>query len=205
VRLGLTLIPNEIPSCRTFSGFRCDGCECEYGRPYSLPLHVLINLRLLGKRPSHVIVIRSPASLVQTLALLSIWTLLLPWLALSATPAPQLFKKSGRHALLVDGSPYLVLGAQIGNSSAWPEVLSEVWTAIEALHVNTAEAPLYSEQMEPEQGHFDWTNVDDLDRRNTFERYAARADLHESRRFRPLISMTKTAQSRFADEMTATG
>jgi beta-galactosidase GanA len=82
--------------------------------------------------------------------------------AVSATPAPQLVKRSGRHALLVDGSPYLVLGAQIGNSSAWPEVLPEVWAALEALHVNTAEAPIYWEQMEPEQGHFDWTNVDAL-------------------------------------------
>ena len=28
--------------------------------------------------------------------------------------------------------------------------------------MNTAEAPIYWEQMEPEQGHFDWTNVDAL-------------------------------------------
>ncbi len=56
----------------------------------------------------------------------------------------------------------MVLGAQIGNSSSWPEVLPQVWPALEGLHVNTAEAPVYWEQIEPEQGHFDWTNVDAL-------------------------------------------
>ena len=78
------------------------------------------------------------------------------------TPAPQLVFSGGRHALLVDGSPYLVLGAQIGNSSAWPSVLPKVWQAVEAMHVNTVEAPVYWEQIEPRPGSFDWTNVDAL-------------------------------------------
>lgn len=82
--------------------------------------------------------------------------------ALGQTPAPKLAAEDGRHALLVDGAPYLVLGAQIGNSSAWPEVLPKVWPALEALHVNTAEAPVYWEQIEPQPGNFDWTNVDAL-------------------------------------------
>jgi hypothetical protein len=64
--------------------------------------------------------------------------------------------------LLVDGAPYLVLGAQIGNSSAWPSVLPKVWSAVEAMHVNTVEAPVYWEQIEPQPGSFDWTNVDAL-------------------------------------------
>jgi hypothetical protein len=62
----------------------------------------------------------------------------------------------------VDGSPYLVLGAQIGNSSAWPSLLPKVWPAIEAMHANTVEAPVYWEQIEPQPGRFDWTNVDAL-------------------------------------------
>lgn len=101
---------------------------------------------------------RSAVLLVPTLVLL-LWTLPLTCVA---QPAPKLVEKGGRHALLVDGSPYLVLGAQIGNSSSWPEVLPDVWPALEALHVNTAEAPVYWEQMEPEPGRFDWTNVDAL-------------------------------------------
>jgi hypothetical protein len=82
--------------------------------------------------------------------------------AFPQTPAPKLISEGGRHALLVDGAPYLVLGAQIGNSSAWPAVLPKVWPALEALHVNTAEAPVYWEQIEPQPGSFDWTNVDAL-------------------------------------------
>ena len=78
------------------------------------------------------------------------------------TPAPELVNDHGRHALLVDGAPYLILGGQIGNSSAWPALLPEVWPALEALHANAAAAPVYWEQIEPEPGQFDWTNVDAL-------------------------------------------
>ena len=81
-------------------------------------------------------------------------------LAQQPTATPKLVEQNGRHALLVDGAPYLVLGAQINNSSGWPAVLPEVWPALEAMHVNTAEAPVYWEQIEPKPGQFDWTNVD---------------------------------------------
>jgi Domain of unknown function (DUF5597)/Beta-galactosidase len=71
-------------------------------------------------------------------------------------------KKDGRFALIVEGKPYLMLGAQINNSSAWPATLPQVWPALDALHVNTVEAPVYWEQLEPEQGKFDFSNVDQL-------------------------------------------
>lgn len=105
------------------------------------------------------------STVVQLTAALSLGALSLgtfPMLALAQTPAPKLVSEKGRHALLVDGAPYLVLGAQIGNSSAWPEVLPKVWPALEAMHVNTAEAPVYWEQIEPKPGQFDWTTVDAL-------------------------------------------
>jgi hypothetical protein len=88
--------------------------------------------------------------------------LAIPFAVRAQTPAPKLVSENGRHALLVDGTPYLVLGAQIGNSSSWPAVLPDVWPALEAMHVNTAEAPVYWEQIEPQPGQFDWTNVDAL-------------------------------------------
>ena len=84
----------------------------------------------------------------------------LPLTAQSATPAPHFVQQNGRHALLVDGAPYLILGAQINNSSSWPAVLPKVWPALEGMHVNTAEAPVYWEQIEPKPGQFDWTSVD---------------------------------------------
>ncbi|MGC2528483.1 MAG: DUF5597 domain-containing protein [Candidatus Acidiferrum sp.] len=79
-----------------------------------------------------------------------------------AADAPKIIRKDGRWALLVDGSPYLILGGQIHNSSAWPSELPQVWQSLAALHANTLEAPVYWEQMEPQPGQFDFTNVDAL-------------------------------------------
>lgn len=77
-----------------------------------------------------------------------------------ADDIPHLEKKDGRFALIVDGQPFLMLGAQINNSSSWASELPKVWPALEDMHVNTVEAPVYWETMEPEQGKFDFANVD---------------------------------------------
>jgi beta-galactosidase GanA len=71
-------------------------------------------------------------------------------------------KKDGRYALFVDDAPYLMLGGQVHNSSAWPAMLGKVWPAMEYLHVNTVEIPVYWEQIEPRQGQFDYSLVDAL-------------------------------------------
>jgi beta-galactosidase GanA len=75
---------------------------------------------------------------------------------------PKIVKANGRFTLLVDGQPYLILGAQINNSSAWPSTLPQVWPLIEAMHANTVEAPVYWEQLEPRPGAFDFSIVDEL-------------------------------------------
>ena len=77
-----------------------------------------------------------------------------------AADAPKFVEKDGRWALLVDGRPYLMLGGQVHNSSAWPTELSRVWKALAELHANTVEAPVYWEQIEPQPGKFSWDNVD---------------------------------------------
>jgi beta-galactosidase GanA len=82
--------------------------------------------------------------------------------AQSNTQIPRLVQKDGRYALFVDGAPYLMLGAQVNNSSAWPTMLPKVWPALEFLHANTVEMPIYWEQFEPEQGHFDYSVLDTL-------------------------------------------
>jgi beta-galactosidase GanA len=82
--------------------------------------------------------------------------------SISSAETPRLVKKDGRYALMVDGQPFLILGAQINNSSAWPAVLPQVWPAIEAIHANTVEAPVYWEQLESQPGRFDFSVVDEL-------------------------------------------
>jgi Domain of unknown function (DUF5597)/Glycosyl hydrolases family 35 len=79
-----------------------------------------------------------------------------------AAEAPRLVEKDGRFALMVDGRPYLILGGQIHNSSGWPSELPQVWQSMAALHANTVEAPVYWEQLEAQQGHFDFSNVDEI-------------------------------------------
>ena len=76
------------------------------------------------------------------------------------SPAPQhslprIEQRDGHYALIVDGAPFLMLGAQVMNSSAWPAMLPQVWPAIEDLHANTVEMPIYWEQFEPSPGHYD--------------------------------------------------
>ena len=82
--------------------------------------------------------------------------------ALHAQQMPGIARQGDRYALMVDGAPYLMLGAQINNSSAWLSQMPKVWTALEAMHVNTVEAPIYWEQFEPRQGSFDYSAVDML-------------------------------------------
>jgi beta-galactosidase GanA len=48
-------------------------------------------------------------------------------------PIPSLVQKDGRFALLVDGAPYLILGAQANNSSDWPAMLPKVWPAMDTI------------------------------------------------------------------------
>jgi hypothetical protein len=78
----------------------------------------------------------------------------------AARPIPALVQKDGRFALSVDGAPYLMLGVQANNSSAWPAYLDKVWPAAETLHANTVELPIYWEQLEATEGKFDFSVVD---------------------------------------------
>lgn len=75
------------------------------------------------------------------------------------TPIPRLVEQDGRHALLVDGEPYLILGGQSSNSSTWPDMMPGVWQVVEEMHANTLEIPVYWEQIEAEEGKYDMSMV----------------------------------------------
>lgn len=79
-----------------------------------------------------------------------------------AAELPQIVQRDGRHALMVDGAPYVVLGAQVNNSSAWPATLPKVWPAVQQMQANTVIVPIAWEQIEPAEGHFDFSFLDTL-------------------------------------------
>lgn len=73
---------------------------------------------------------------------------------------PKLEKTKAGYHLMVDGSPYLILGTQVHNSSGWAGSLAEMWPSIRQFHANTVMIPVYWEAIESREGEFDFSTVD---------------------------------------------
>lgn len=80
----------------------------------------------------------------------------------SQLPMPKIIEKNGHHTLLVDGKPYFMLGGQSHNSSAWAGMMPQLWLSAAKMNVNTLEVPIYWEQVEPQQGKFDFSSINML-------------------------------------------
>ena len=80
--------------------------------------------------------------------------------AQSETPMPEFRKlQDGKFALYVDGSPYLMLGGQSGNSNNWPAMHPQLFETMKKLNANTLEVPIYWEAIEPVKGQYDMSSV----------------------------------------------
>ncbi len=80
---------------------------------------------------------------------------------LTAAELPRIEKTpNGSYRLMVDGRPFLILSAQVSNSSAWKDQLDRAWPLFKQLNANTAEVPVYWEVIEPQEGQFDFSSVD---------------------------------------------
>lgn len=77
------------------------------------------------------------------------------------TSAPRSQIRDGE--LLIDGEPFLILGAELHNSSSsTAHYVADKWEAIGAAGVNTVLASISWAQWEPEEGRFDTAVVDHL-------------------------------------------
>lgn len=79
-----------------------------------------------------------------------------------AKPIPQLIKNGDKYTFLVDGKPFLILGAQVGNFSAFPDLMERAWPRFKAMNANTVEYPVYWNVIEAEEGRFDFTEFDQI-------------------------------------------
>ena len=60
--------------------------------------------------------------------------------------------------LTVDGKPFLILGGELGNSSAsCPEDIERIFPKLERMGLNTVLVPAYWDLTEPQKGKFDFS------------------------------------------------
>ena len=83
--------------------------------------------------------------------------------AAHAQTLPHLVKKGNATQLMVHDQPFLILGGELGNSSASDlKYMADIWPKISQLNLNTLLTPVYWELLEPKEGAFDFSLVDSL-------------------------------------------
>ncbi len=81
----------------------------------------------------------------------------------SESKLPHLRQQGTASQLIVDNKPFLILGGELGNSSASSlSYMKNVWPILLKLNLNTVLIPVYWELIEPVEGEFDFSIVDNL-------------------------------------------
>jgi hypothetical protein len=77
-------------------------------------------------------------------------------------PIPEITRKGDKFTFMVDGKPFIVLGGQVGNFSAFPDRMERAWPTFKAMNLNTVEYPVYWNVIEPVEGQFDFAGFDQI-------------------------------------------
>ena len=123
-----------------------------------------------------------------------------------AQDLPVVRMQNGASQLLVHGKPFLVLGGELGNSSAGTAAEADtILPRLSQMHFNTVLMPVAWNQIEPQEGHFDFSIPDhwiDVARqqhmhlvflwfgswKNAFSEYAPAWVLADTKRFPRVLS-----------------
>jgi hypothetical protein len=74
---------------------------------------------------------------------------------------PYLRQTANSKQLIVKDEPFLILGGELQNSSfSSPEYMSDVWTKLTTMNMNTVLGSVSWEQIEPTEGKFDFKSLD---------------------------------------------
>jgi beta-galactosidase GanA len=81
----------------------------------------------------------------------------------AASDIPHLRKQGTATQLIVDGKPFLALAAELSNTGATSvEYMKPIWPKIVEAKVNTVLAGVSWDQIEPQEGKFDFTDLDGI-------------------------------------------
>lgn len=77
-------------------------------------------------------------------------------------PIPQLIKQGTHYRLLVDGKPFLMLGAQVDNITFVPQEMAKALPGFRSYNANTVEFPVTWKLIEPREGRFEFAAFDQV-------------------------------------------